>query len=145
MFITLSSALFLWELSASVAPSVPLLVIKFGLLTCSRNRYNHQSWFLISLWPIRCGCAGVLAVQCTSNEREQSAIESCDLEVTFVLRIAFDYGVSMCFKNIIKNPASTSDPYTVLLSCTLKGYHIQILMELTALFIDTFQMSCFWL
>lgn len=43
-------------------------------------------------------CANVLAAQCISSGKEQSAIESCNLEVSFELKIAFDYGVSMCLK-----------------------------------------------
>lgn len=53
-----------------------------------------------------------------------SAIESCNPEVSFELKIAFDYGISMCLKKKKKNPASTSGPYMVLLSYTLKWYHI---------------------
>lgn len=64
-------------------------------------------------------CANVLAAQCISSGKEQSAIESCNLEVSFELKIAFDYGVSMCLKKK-KNPASTRGPYMALLSYMLK-------------------------
>lgn len=46
--------------------------------------------------------------------------------------------VLVCVSKKKKNPASTQGPYMVLLSYTLKWYHISILKESTVLFKDSF-------